>query len=238
LEDFDERRATIASTLDSFFAMHEGLSWVNLQEIVTDPPDGGKSVVDHLGAFGKYHVELSDPTDCMPDIGRPLRMATITKQLPLRVDRINYGPSFRNGGYYAQGRLLEVVIPLGGKDITVANTHMMYIRPGTIPARIQQRDELINLLGELRRTENYILGGDFNTLSCDPTFRRVVAGRHAVTGSLRHPTWRWYRVPAISLNLDYFVASSDIVPTGVKVMGDYRDPSDHAPLYASFARGI
>ena len=82
----------------------------------------------------------------------------------------------------------------------------------------------------------YAVGGDFNTLAFHPIIGRLRRSLDLRTGSLKQPTWRHLAQPnsILKTNIDYVgsLRSGDLRLTNLTVLE--RQPSDHAPMLATF----
>jgi endonuclease/exonuclease/phosphatase family metal-dependent hydrolase len=137
------------------------------------------------------------------------------------------------GGYSDENRgYLEVTVGVGGKDITVATTHMSFTEHFVDTPRKQvETDKLISHF----KDRNYILTGDLNATPHSQTVKSIEKHLRNAGPGYKEATWTTkpflvedFSAKDLDWRLDYVFASSDIQISSAKVL--QTTYSDHLPL--------
>jgi hypothetical protein len=151
--------------------------------------------------------------------------------------------------FAADPSLIEAVVDVGGRGITVITAHPLAGRismVGPVPIALgsEGRDEALKrirarIYAAIARGETVVVLGDFNVAPTEPAFGALVEGlrdAHADVGQGPGWTWRPSRFEGLGLGMlriDLALSSPDLAP--VSVVEHCGFPGDHCILEAWFS---
>lgn len=131
---------------------------------------------------------------------------------------------------------IEARIAVGGKELTIATTHMSYTNAFVNTSRKEQEAEkLARILKTKKR--NFIFTGDLNAAPNSPTVQAVADLLKNIGPDFEENTWTTkpfaydgFEEAELRWRLDYMFATNDIQAVAAKVIN--TDFSDHLPIIA------
>lgn len=192
-----------------------------------------EALPEHMGCFAYFDDEPRRMSLAM-FVRHGIRVRTLADFIVYRPER----PQETGSAVIAPRKLQHVTLDVGGRDVTVANFHGLWVNgPKTdTPERMAQGERVRNWLDGIAGPK--ILCGDFNLLPENASLRTIDRGmRNLVieTGvpGTRTPLYRHYANPAEPNFADYVIVSPDV---GVRKFAVLPDAvSDHAALYLEFS---
>lgn len=145
--------------------------------------------------------------------------------------------------------LIEAVLDVGGKPITVITAHPLagrFVLAGPLPVALDsaKRDASLERIRDridaaIARGETVVVLGDFNVAPTEPGFAGLTDGlrdAHAEVGQGPGWTWRpsrleWMRMGL--LRIDHALSSPDLAPVSIKE--DCSQAGDHCIVEASYS---
>ncbi len=141
------------------------------------------------------------------------------------------------GGYDDEYRAyVEITVEIGGKELTVATTHMSYT-DGFYETANKKREA--NRLAEIikDRRRNYIFAGDLNVTPDSYTIEQINKHLEHAGPDFQQKTWttkpfsyRGFEETDLNWRLDYIFATKDVKVLSAKIL--QTDYSDHLPIFA------
>ena len=125
--------------------------------------------------------------------------------------------------------LMLIDVQWRNQTLTLANTHLTYLRPKEMDRRRQERRKLVAYLPKNRT----LLGGDFNTVILP--FAKWDLKQVKYISHVKGKTWCWHlkrslrRIP-IQLQLDYVFSTPDIANSVSTKLFKPQKLSDHYPI--------
>lgn len=182
------------------------------------------------GYVGRWaHKGLGKPDGCATFVRAPFRIAT-----SMIVD-------LDDGGAKPAGHVaLAVVIPVAGAVLTVVNTHIKWVKPGAPGAERADLAQAEHLLSVLAGQPHAIVGGDFNA---EPGSDVLHAFRRRGFADPHPASQATFVGEGRPRKIDYLLHTRDLEarphPTthvaAETVLPSPSEPSDHAPVIATFA---
>ncbi|MYB39875.1 endonuclease/exonuclease/phosphatase family protein [Candidatus Saccharibacteria bacterium] len=165
-----------------------------------------------------FHVDNTD-----------VKGVAIASRHPLRQKRSYLLSSVSRQGRQDKNHLLMVEAYWRNKPVTIATTHLTYLRFKEIRRRRQERKELVRILPRNRT----VFGGDLNTIVIP--FAKWDVEQLGYQNKVKGKTWCWHlkntlrRIP-VKLQLDYVFATHDIRDVVEAKILKEQGISDHFPI--------
>lgn len=157
------------------------------------------------------------------------RGVLIASRQPLRQKRSYLLSSVIRKEGVNENHLLMVEVSWRQQPLTVATTHLSYLRLKEVKRRRQERRKLSQILPRNRT----VFGGDLNTVIIP--FAKWDVVRSGYRSQVRGKTWRWHlkntwkRIP-FKLQLDYVFSTHDLSnAVSAKILKEQK-LSDHFPI--------
>jgi endonuclease/exonuclease/phosphatase family metal-dependent hydrolase len=222
------------------------LDWICLQEAYRYDKWGKDGDVVRMvqkatgwkGVFAAGNTYHYDNSQVSPGNNYTEGVLTISKWPIAQHQTVSLGPSIfgERIGMGGERTLLETQLDTPNGRVTVGNAHWTRIRHDHRKYRKGEMKAFRAHIESLPEGASYIVGGDFNTLPLHPVIRRLGKSLDLRTGPKRHTTWvhKGKHGRLIRCNLDYVGSLLTGPLEFINLMLLDRNPSDHAPLLASF----
>ncbi len=205
---------------------------INLPE--QSVPDTPKYIAETLG-YNYYYKDLPlNSTD-----GKVIAWADgVFSKFPITNKRFVWiNKPKGKGGYDDEYRAyVEITVEIGGKELTVATTHMSYTdRFHETANKRQEANKLAGIIKDRRR--NYIFAGDLNATPDSYTIEQISKHLEHTGPDYEQKTWttkpfsyRGFKATTLGWRLDYIFVTKDIEVLSAKILE--TDYSDHLPIFA------
>lgn len=132
-------------------------------------------------------------------------------------------------------KLIHADLTHTGQPVNIVVNYLAHLMPYNWAAHMRHHRAFRGVMRSPEFQASTIIGGDFNQFKFMSRLWGAKSIYERATGSLLHPTWKLLgKIPIIQANYDniFWTKCGKVMLQEFRVLE--RNPSDHAPLFASF----